>query len=76
MSKKPTLRDRINAHCKGCIYDANSGLGTWRQQVEGCTVKSCELYPVRPVSGGHGADWKPSEQPEALRQYNEARKEA
>lgn len=45
-----SLRQAINAHCKACIYDPGSGLGNWRQQVEGCTAKSCALFPFRPVS--------------------------
>jgi hypothetical protein len=47
-----SLRKAINAHCKSCCYDPTpkAGLGTWREQVEACTVTSCSLYPVRPVS--------------------------
>lgn len=43
-----SLRAAINAKCKDCIYDPKSGHGTWRQQVEGCTVSRCPLFPVRP----------------------------
>lgn len=50
--KQPSLRKAINDKCKDCTYDDMSGLGTWRQQVEGCTVKVCALWPVRPVSRG------------------------
>lgn len=39
----------INAKCKDCIYDEHNG-GTWRDQTEACTVKSCPLYDLRPVS--------------------------
>jgi hypothetical protein len=42
-----SLRDRINAKCKGCIFD-HTAPGTWRQQVALCSVKSCELHDVRP----------------------------
>ena len=42
-----SLRDRINAKCKGCIYDFMAP-GTWRQQVALCAVYSCELHDVRP----------------------------
>lgn len=49
--KTPSLRAAINAHCKSCIYHESNG-GTWRQQVEACTVTRCELYPVRPRSKG------------------------
>lgn len=45
-----SLRAAINAKCKDCIYDPKSGLGTWRQQVEGCTSRICPLWPVRPTS--------------------------
>ena len=50
--KRPSMRSAINAFCKGCIYDPSPGLGTWRQQVEGCEVTDCPLYPLRPVSSG------------------------
>ena len=43
----PSLRKRINQHCKSCVYDQNAA-GTWRQQVSLCSVKSCALYDVRP----------------------------
>jgi len=46
-----SLRKSINDKCKDCIYD-EYGAGNWRQQVASCTVKSCPLYPVRPVSKG------------------------
>lgn len=40
----------INDYCKMCIYDQKVP-GTWREQVEACTsVKSCPLWPYRPVS--------------------------
>jgi hypothetical protein len=43
----PSLRKRINQHCKSCVYDQNAA-GTWLQQVSLCSVKSCALYDVRP----------------------------
>jgi len=46
-----SLRKVINAKCKDCIYD-NLAAGTWRQQVELCSVYSCPIWPVRPVSRG------------------------
>ncbi len=49
VKKSRSLRKHINDHCKTCIYDY-SAAGTWRQQVTLCTVKSCALYPVRPVT--------------------------
>ena len=45
-----SLRGAINAKCKDCIYDPLSGLGAWREQVEGCTSYNCPLYPYRPTS--------------------------
>lgn len=42
-----SLRKTINDKCKDCIYDS-CGVGTWRQQVEACTVVLCPLHPVRP----------------------------
>ncbi|BDR25691.1 hypothetical protein RVBP17_2650 [Pseudomonas phage sp. 30-3] len=45
------LRKCIDEFCKGCIYDPES-TGSWRQQVENCSAKSCELWEVRPVSVG------------------------
>lgn len=43
-------RQAIAAKCRDCIYDPLSGLGTWRQQVTGCTSPDCALYPFRPLS--------------------------
>jgi len=45
-----SLRKAINEMCKWCIYDPKSGLGTWRQQVEGCTSPECPLFSKRPKS--------------------------
>lgn len=45
-----SLRKAINDKCRSCIYDPLSGLGNWRQQVSACTIVTCPLYPVRPVS--------------------------
>jgi hypothetical protein len=44
------LRALINAKCKQCIYDPTNGGGTWREQVQACTVQSCPLFEVRPKS--------------------------
>ena len=49
--KRPSMRKAINEKCKECIYDPLSGLGTWRQQTEGCTSTDCPLYELRPRSG-------------------------
>ena len=45
----PSLRKGIDLHCKNCVYD-HLAVGTWRQQVTLCSVKSCALYDVRPKS--------------------------
>jgi hypothetical protein len=55
MIKRPSMRKAINDKCKECIYDVVSGPGTWRQQVEACTSRSCPLYAVRPISSGEKA---------------------
>lgn len=48
---KRSLRGAINAHCRDCCYDhMDKGAGTWRAQVESCSVTHCALYDVRPVS--------------------------
>ena len=41
----------MDAYCKGYAFDCEDR-GTWRQQVSACTMKDCELHPVRPV-GDH-----------------------
>jgi hypothetical protein len=50
--KRKGLRKSINDKCKQCIYHSTNEGGSWRQQVEACTVKSCGLWDVRPVSIG------------------------
>ena len=47
-STRVSLRGAIDSNCKDCIYDPTQG-GSWRKQVEDCTVKACSLYPVRPL---------------------------
>ena len=49
MTTKPKLRDSINGKCESCIYDPEAA-GTWRQQVTLCSVTSCPLFLVRPVT--------------------------
>lgn len=44
-----SLKKCIENHCKNCSYDATQP-GTWREQIEACTVKSCALWEVRPVT--------------------------
>lgn len=46
-SKKIGLRKAVDNHCRSCVYDELEP-GTWRQQVELCTVTICDLYPFRP----------------------------
>lgn len=43
-----SLREAVNAKCKGCIYDPLSA-GTWREQVAACCNGGCPLFDVRPV---------------------------
>lgn len=50
LMSKPGLRGKIDAMCAYCIYDPDSGTGTWRQQVEACTSTACPLFPVRTSS--------------------------
>jgi hypothetical protein len=60
-----SLRQSINAKCRGCTYDPRSGGGTWREQVAQCSVVSCPLWPVRPApsSGPHS---KPPRDPSTV----------
>ena len=46
---RPSLRDAINAMCKGCLYDPGNGNGAWREQVQGCSSSNCSLHAVRPL---------------------------
>ena len=52
MSKHATSpRQAIAMNCKDCTYDPkDAGGGTWRQQVENCTITACHLYPFRPLT--------------------------
>ena len=40
----------IDEYCKQCIFDEKAGMGTWRQQVEGCPMSDCPLFEYRPIS--------------------------
>lgn len=73
--KNPSLRKSIDAYCRSCIVDPKSGLGTWRKQVELCTVTLCPLYAVRPKTKGR-SDQKTAKQPipEGLRRYYEQKR--
>lgn len=49
LCKSKGLRSRVDSNCVNCIYDELEP-GTWRQQVEGCTVSYCSLWAVRAKS--------------------------
>ena len=53
---RPSMRERINLQCKDCIYDSESGGGSWRQQVEACDDRTCPLWALRPRSKANLAD--------------------
>ena len=44
-----SLKSAIKSKCKDCTYDPQQP-GTYLQQIEECTVRSCALWPVRPVT--------------------------
>ena len=44
-----SLKKCIEAKCKDCTYDTYVP-GSWRAQVEACTVRSCALWEVRPIT--------------------------
>ena len=67
-----SLKKAINAKCKECLYDPQSGGGTWREQIEKCTSQGCPLYPYRPTPRKAKSGEKRA-QPEALRRHREAR---
>lgn len=46
MSRKKAIEN----FCKQCIYDPEGANGTWRQQTQVCTAKSCPLFDFRPKS--------------------------
>lgn len=43
----PKRKEAIELKCKDCTYD-HCSLGTWRQQVTLCSVKTCPLWHLRP----------------------------
>lgn len=47
--KRISLRKSIDLKCKDCVYD-HTEPGTWRQQIEHCTVTLCPLWEVRTKS--------------------------
>ena len=48
------LRAAVDQKCRDCIYDELSP-GRWRQQVAGCEITDCPLWPVRCKSTGKEA---------------------
>ena len=44
-----SLKKCIEEKCKDCTYDPLAG-GTWREQVEQCNIRTCALWPVRPIT--------------------------
>ncbi len=48
-TKQVSWRNAVNEKCKDCIYD-EYGEGTWKAQVEACTMPDCPLYTIRPVT--------------------------
>ena len=50
MTKRKGLRASINEKCKQCAYHPTNDGGSWRMQVEACTVTTCGLWEVRPKS--------------------------
>lgn len=71
---KTSPRKAIASYCKSCIYDSKCS-GSWRAQVEQCTILTCELYDHRPLSlqtsrlqkESHLASLAPAEQEIALK---------
>lgn len=56
ISTRVSLRAAINANCQSCVYDRAES-GSWRKQVENCTITACSLHPVRPLTlQGKAAD--------------------
>lgn len=44
-----SLRKLVDRKCKECTYDPSCA-GSWRFQTQECTVKSCALWEVRPMT--------------------------
>jgi hypothetical protein len=64
-----TPKRAIKAKCKDCIYDPLAG-GTWLQQIEGCVVMACPLWPIRPLTEATRKAGKPKgEIPKGLRKH-------
>jgi len=46
---KISPKKAIANYCAGCIYDSKAG-GTRLEQIEHCSVVTCELYLFRPLT--------------------------
>ena len=44
-----SLKKCIEQKCKDCTYDQYAP-GSWRSQVQDCTVTRCALWEVRPIT--------------------------
>lgn len=44
-----SLKKCIEEKCRECTYDPYIP-GSWRSQVQDCTIKKCPLWEVRPVT--------------------------
>lgn len=44
-----SLKKCIEQKCRDCSYDPCAA-GSWRSQTENCSVKSCALWEVRPIT--------------------------
>lgn len=44
-----SLKKCIEQKCRDCTYDSQQQ-GSWRHQTENCTVRTCALWEVRPIT--------------------------
>jgi hypothetical protein len=70
-----SYKSAVEAMCKYCIYDPDSGYGTWREQVSQCTGYGCPLWDFRPTASG-GAFSDPPTDPNAHREWMAHRRAA
>lgn len=42
-----SYKKSVENFCRDCCYDPTEA-GSWRKQVEDCTITKCALYDVRP----------------------------
>lgn len=50
-TKKAGFRKRIDDNCRECIYDEADN-GTWRMQVQACTITRCQFWDIRAKTTG------------------------